>query len=492
MKARSIVIGSGFSGLASSSLLAKQGHEVTLLEKNEGIGGRARQFEAEGFKFDMGPSWYWMPEIFEHFFNHFGRKPEEFFDLKRLDPAFRIFFPDETMDMPGTPEEVYDFFEKLEPGSADALKKFMKEAEFKYEVGVRDIIYRRPDGIKPFMSWRTIKAAFRLQLVQSISKHIDAYFSHPYLKQILEFPVLFLGADPKATPALYSLMDYSGLMQGTWYPIGGFYEIIRAMEKVALENGVDIKTGSEVFKLDFTDGKCVGLDSSLGKFDTDALIISGDYHHFDQHVMPKDYRQYSEKYWSKRTMAPSSLLFYIGHRGKVEGLEHHNLFFDADFAEHSKAIYETEEWPENPLFYVCCPSKTDLTVAPEGDENLFFLIPVAAGINDDQETRDKFFNMLCDRIQNKIGVDIRPNIVYKRDYCVKEFKEDYHAYRGNAYGLANTLRQTAFLKPTMKHKKLKNVFHAGQLTVPGPGVPPSLVSGELAANYVTDYLNEAQ
>ncbi len=490
MNSRSTVIGSGFSGLASAALLAKQGFDVTLLEKNDNIGGRARQFQANGFTFDMGPSWYWMPEIFERFFDYFDTKPEDFFELKKLDPAFRIFFPDDTLDMPGSPEGVYEFFEALEPGASKSLEKFMTEAEFKYEVGVRDIIYRQPDGLKPFLNWRTIKAAFRLQLIQSISKHIDAYFSHPYLKQILEFPVLFLGADPKATPALYSMMDYSGLMQGTWYPIGGFYEIIKAMEKVAIDNGVSIRTGSEVLSLDLRGGKCKSVNSTLGRFEADALVISGDYHHFDQHVMPKEYRQYSEKYWDSRTMAPSCLLFYVGHKGKVDGLEHHNLFFDADFPEHSKAIYETEEWPDNPLFYVCCPSKTDHTVAPEGDENLFFLIPVAAGIKDDQETRDKYFEILCDRIESKVGVDIRPNIVYKRDYCVKEFKEDYHAYRGNAYGLANTLRQTAFWKPTMKHKKLKNVFHAGQLTVPGPGVPPSLVSGELAANYVTDYLNK--
>lgn len=487
---KSIVIGSGFAGLASAALIAKQGHDVTLLEKNDQVGGRARKFEAEGFTFDMGPSWYWMPDVFERYFNYFGKTTSDFYELVKLDPAFRIFFENQTLDMPGEPEGVYDFFEKLEPGSSNALKAFMDDAAFKYEVGVHDIIYRQPDGLKPFLNWKIMSSAMRLQLVKAISKHIASYFKHPYLRQVLEFPVLFLGADPKETPALYSMMDYAGLMLGTWYPKGGMNEIVKAMESIAVENGVNIQTKNEVTSLGTNGKSCKTVQSSLGKFSADSFVIAGDYHHFDRQIMPAEHKQYSEKYWSKRTMAPSSLLYYLGHKGEIEGLEHHNLFFDADFSEHSKAIYKTEDWPDNPLFYVCCPSKTDDTVAPAGHENIFMLVPIAAGLKDTDEMKEHYFNVLCDRIKAKTGTDIRENLVYRRDYSVSDFKKDYFSFRGNAYGLANTLRQTAFLKPRMKHKTLKNVFHAGQLTVPGPGVPPSLVSGELAANYVNDYLSK--
>lgn len=486
---KTVIIGSGFSGLACASLLAKSDHEVLLLEKNDSVGGRARKFEEQGFVFDMGPSWYWMPDVFERFFGYFDKKPEDYFELVKLDPAFRIFFPDETKDLPGNAEDVYDFFESLEPGSTASLKRFMKEAEFKYEVGVKDIIYRQPEGIKPFLNWRTISASFRLQLVTSISKHISKYFSHPYLKQLLEFPVLFLGADPKDTPALYSLMDYSGFMQGTWYPKGGFHEVIEGMRKLAIENGVEIKTETMVKGLQVEEDYCHSVITSDGNYACDSLVASGDYHHFDQHIVPAQYRQYNAKYWDSRSMAPSTLLYYIGHRGEVDGLLHHNLFFDADFAEHSKAIYKTDSWPDDPLFYVCAPSKTDPTVAPNGHENLFILIPIAPGLRETEDIQELYFQKVAERILAKTGFDIRPGIVYRRNYSTSDFIKDYNAFKGNAYGLANTLAQTAFLKPRMRHKKLKNVFHCGHLTVPGPGVPPAIVSGELAANYVNS-LNE--
>ncbi len=487
---KSVVIGSGFAGLASASLIAKAGHEVTLVEKNSEVGGRARKFEAEGFIFDMGPSWYWMPDVFERYYNYFGKTASDFYELQKLDPAFRLFFPDQTLDMPGEPDGVYDFFEQLEPGSTEALQSFMKDAAFKYEVGVHDIIYRQPDGLKPFLNWKVMSSAARLQLLKAISKHIASYFDHPYLRQVLEFPVLFLGADPKETPALYSMMDYAGLMLGTWYPQGGMNEIVKAMESIALENGVHIQTENEVLSLTTDKNSCSSLHTKNGSIDADAFVIAGDYQHFDRTVMPDEHKQYSKKYWDNRTMAPSCLLYYIGCSEKIEGLEHHNLFFDTDFAAHSQAIYKTKDWPESPLFYVCCPSKTDAKVAQQGHENIFMLVPIAAGLEDTKEVLDHYFGMLCDRIKERTGTDIRDSLVYRRDYSVSDFKKDYYSYKGNAYGLANTLRQTAFLKPRMKHKSLRNVFHAGQLTVPGPGVPPSLVSGELAANYVNDYLSK--
>jgi phytoene desaturase len=487
---KSVVVGSGFSGLVSSALIAQDGHEVTLLEKNEMCGGRARKFEAKGFTFDMGPSWYWMPDVFDRYFNYFGKKTEDLYELKRLDPGFKIFFENDAINIPDKDEDLKAFFESIEPGSSKKLEAFMADGKFKYDVGVHDIIYRQPNGIWPFIDWKIIKSASGLHLFKSISKHIRKYFKHPYLIQLMEFPVLFLGADPKNTPALYSMMDYAGLRLGTWYPMSGFAKIAEAFEQVALEQGVNIRLNEEVHAFEYGPNKILAAKTDSGTLEADAFVISGDYQHFDAKVFAPEKRQYADHYWEGRTMAPSAYLYYIGYKGTVPHLEHHNLFFDTDFGEHSKAIYETESFPADPQFYVSCSSKTDPSVAPEGHENIVILIPIASGLKGTDDMKDYYFQMICDRLQKKIGVDIRENIVYRRDYSVEDFKKDYHAFRGNAYGLANTLMQTAFLKPTMKHKKLKNTFFTGQLTVPGPGVPPAIVSGELAANYVKNYFKK--
>ena len=480
----SVVIGSGFSGLVSASLLAQRGQGVTLLEKNDSIGGRARQFSAQGYTFDMGPSWYWMSDVYDRFFSYFGKTSHDFYELIRLDPGFRIFFPDQTLDIPGKSEDLPDFFNQVEKGSADAFSKFMKLAKEKYDIGVLDIIYRQPDGLKPFMNWKTVSSVHKIQLFSSIREHIAKYFKNPLLRQLLEFPVLFLGADPSRTPALYSLMAYSGLIQGTWYPKGGFGVVVKAFEKIANDHGVQIKTNQEVQSIDTSGKYCSQVKTKSDEFTTDHLVISADYHHFDQKVFHPSDRQYSQNYWEKRTMAPSTLLYYLGHKGKVPNLLHHNLFFDTDFDAHSDEIYETKKWPEDPLFYVCVPSKTDETVAPSGHENIFILIPVASGLEETKDIQEKYFQLAMDRIQQKIGFDIRPGIDYCRYYATTDFMKDYNAFCGNAYGLANTLDQTAFLKPRMKNKKLENVYYCGHLTVPGPGVPPAIVSGELAANYI--------
>ncbi|WP_258104382.1 NAD(P)/FAD-dependent oxidoreductase [Marinoscillum sp. MHG1-6] len=485
---KAVVIGSGFAGMSSAALIAKDGHEVTLLEKNAETGGRARVLREQGFSFDMGPSWYWMPDVFDRFFSYFGKSASDYYDLVRLEPNFKIFFENEVVTIPDNREALHDLFERLEPGSSKRLEAFMEDGAFKYEVGVNDIIYRQPNGIWPFIDWKIMKSAAGLHLLKPISKHIRQYFKHPYLIQLLEFPVLFLGADPKHTPALYSMMDYAGLYLGTWYPMGGFGRIADAFKQVAEEQGVRFIAGEEVKNFDISNQQITQASTSSKGYKADTFVISGDYHHFDTEVLPEAYRQYSSTYWDSRVMAPSAFLYYIGFKGKLPQLEHHNMFFDTDFGDHSKAIYETVSFPERPQFYVSCSSKTDPSVAPEGHENLVILIPVAAGLENTELMKEHYFNLVCDRMKEKIGVDIRPNVVYRKDYAVEDFKKDYHAFRGNAYGLANTLKQTAFLKPNMRHKKLKNTFFTGQLSVPGPGVPPSIVSGELAANYVNEYL----
>lgn len=484
MSKKITVLGSGVSSLATASFLAKAGHNVTILEKNDSIGGRARQFEAAGFTFDMGPSWYWMPEVFEKFYNKFDHTASDFYDLVRLDPSYRVIWPDGTStDIPANLQSFYDLFESIESGSGEKLKKFLAEAAYKYDVGINDLVYKPSLKWSEFADMRILKGLFKMHLTSSFSGYIRKYFTNPKILSLLEFPILFLGAMPQKTPALYSLMNYADIELGTWYPMGGMYKIIEAFEKIALEQGVNIQRSQEVTGFEYGSKQITHAVTSSQKLASDYVVSGADYHHTDQKLI-NGHANYSEKYWDSRAMAPSSLLFYLGVDKKIENLLHHNLFFDESFEDHSVEIYEKPAWPKAPLFYACCPSKTDPSVAPIGKENLFLLVPLAPNLKDSDEKREAYLDMLLDRLEKYTGTEIKQHIVYKRSYCIDDFKKDYHAYKGNAYGLANTLMQTAILKPSLKNKNLNNLFYTGQLTVPGPGVPPSIISGEVVANQV--------
>jgi phytoene desaturase len=494
---KALVIGAGFAGLSAASFLAKKGWDVTIVEKNEMPGGRARKFEAEGFTFDMGPSWYWMPDVFEKYFGSFGKKVSDFYELQRLDPSYRVYFEKATWDLPANYEALKNLFESIEPGAANALDLFLAEAKYKYEVGVGKLVYQPSLSITEFIDYELIKGVFKLDVFQSMKTHIARYFKHPYIQFLMEFPVLFLGALPENTPALYSLMNYADIKGGTWYPQNGMYSIVDGMVKVAKSLGVQFKLGEEVMHVEVENGTANKVVTRLNDtgieniYSFDVLIGAGDYHHIETNLLEKKYQSYSKKYWDSRVLAPSSLLFYVGLNKKLNGVTHHSLFFDTDFSVHGNEIYNNPMWPSNPLFYASVPSVTDASVAPVGCENLFLLIPIAAGLEGDTaEIREVYFNILMDRLEKKWGQSIKDAIIYKRSYAVADFKNDYHSFKGNAYGLANTLLQTAFLKPSCKSKKVKNLYYTGQLTVPGPGVPPSLISGEVVANLICKQYNK--
>jgi len=371
------------------------------------------------------------------------------------------------------------------------LDAFMAEAKFKYDVGVGKLVHNPGLSLTEFLDMDLVKGVFKLDVFQSMKKHVAKFFKHPSIQSLMEFPVLFLGALPEKTPALYSLMNYADIKGGTWYPEFGMYSIVQGMYDLAISLGVQFKLGEEVTSIEVQSGKAVAvhtLKTASGEkqaYTMDVLIGAGDYHHIETKLLAPAYQSYSAAYWDSRVMAPSSLLYYVGLNKKLEGVLHHQLFFDTDFGLHGHEIYSDPKWPTRPLFYASVPSVTDPTVAPEGCENLFLLIPIAAGLEGDtDEIRDQFFEMIIQRFEERIGQSIRSSIVYKRSFAVKEFKEDYHSFRGNAYGLANTLLQTANLKPSCKSKKVNNLYYTGQLTVPGPGVPPSLISGEVVAKLV--------
>lgn len=481
---RVVVIGAGFSGLSCSCHLAKMGYQVTLLEKNDQPGGRARSYSDKGFTWDMGPSWYWMPDVFEKFFNTFNKKVSDYYTLDRLNPSYRIKFKNDTIDIPASMDALEQLFEDIEPGSSKKLRSFLKQAKYKYDVGVKKLVYKPSRSLLEFVDLKLLLGLFRMDVFTSISKHVRKHFKDERLIQLMEFPILFLGATAENTPALYSLMNYADLSLGTWYPKGGMSSVVKGMVKLAEELGVDIKCGAEVTNFSFKGNQIVSVNTSEETYECDQVVAGADYHHIDQHILPLSFQNYSKKYWDSRILAPSSLLFYIGVDKKLPNLEHHTLFFDEDFKQHASEIYDSPQWPSKPLLYVSATSKTDDLVAPKGKENLVVLIPVAPDIEDTNEIREQYFSLIMDKLESFTGENIRDHIITKRSYAHKEFIDDYHSFKGNAYGLANTLRQTAILKPSLKNKKLKNLYYTGQLTVPGPGVPPSLISGEVIAKEI--------
>ncbi len=482
-----VVIGSGFSSIASACYMAKAGYSVTVLEKNEQIGGRASMLEIDGFKFDMGPSWYWMPDIFERFFADFGKKVSDYYQLEKLSPGYRVYFgEDDYIDIADEPEKIIETFERIEPGSGKHLRKFMEDSRKNYEIAMQDLVYNPGKSILELMSFETAK---RVNLfVQNISQTVRKNIKNPKLRSILEFPVLFLGAKPNDTPAFYNFMNHADFGLGTWYPKGGFNAVALGMAKLAKELGVEFLVNETVIKIENKGEYVTNVITDNGIFSADVVISGADYAHTEKLLNP-DLKNYSDEYWKKKVFAPSSFLYYVAFDRKVEKLLHHNLFFDTDFEKHAVEIYDEPQLPKKPLFYANFSSITEPELAPEGKEVGFFLIPVAVDLEDSQEIHDQYFDLIMNRIEQNTGVDLRKHVVFKKSFGVKDFKERYNSCRGNAYGLANTLLQTSILRPQIDNKKLKNLFYTGQLTVPGPGVPPALISGKVVTDYIFKKIN---
>lgn len=475
------IIGSGFSSLSASCYLAKAGYDVTIYEKNDTVGGRARQLKKDGFTFDIGPSWYWMPDVFEKFFNDFGKSTNDYYQLDKLNPAYKIFFADEMITIGDHMDKICEEFERIETGSSIPLKKFISRAQEHYDIAINNVVLK--PGVSPFelVTKETITRVDRF--FKTISLEVRKNFKNPKLISTLEFPVLFLGAKPNQTPSFYSFMNYADFGLGTWHPKGGMFEIVKAMKSLAQSLGVSINTNCNVQKINVENSNSVGITVDGQQIDSDIVLSGADYHHTET-LLDKDYRQYSETYWNKRTFAPSSLLFYVGFDKKLKNIEHHNLFFDTDFEIHAEDIYDTPKWPEDPLFYVNFPSVTDASMAPDNCETGFFLIPIAPGLEDTPELRKQYFDIIINRFEKRTNQNVKTHILFKESFCINDFVSEYNSYKGNAYGMANTLMQTAFLRPKLKSKKVKGLYFTGQLTVPGPGVPPALISGKLVAELI--------
>jgi phytoene desaturase len=482
-----VVIGAGFAGLTASASLARRGFAVTLVEKNADVGGRARVWADRGYRFDLGPSFYWMPGVFERFFAEFGERAADHYELVRLDPSYSVVFRlGERWPLPAGRQALRDFFEAKEPGAGARLESFLAEAKPKYDLGIGELVYRPSLSWSEYLHPGLLAGLLKTSVFRSLRRHVGRYFRDERLRQLMEFPVLFLGATPQDTPALYSLMNYADMELGTWYPMGGMGRVVDAFARVATRQGVTVRLGEPVSRVVLDQGRVMGVETSAGVLPADLVVATADYHHVDQQLLPPGARGYSPAWWAKRTLAPSGLLFYLGFDRELPGIDHHTLFFDEPLDQHSAEIYTQPRWPTAPLFYTSCASKTDPSVAPAGGENLVVLIPIAPGLEDTPETRARYREIVLGRLARHLGFDPRPHVVLERSFSLKDLEADYHAFRGNAYGLANTLLQTGPLRPRMKSREVRGLYYAGQLTVPGPGVPPAIISGQVVAGLIAE------
>ncbi len=484
-KNRLIVIGAGFGGLSAAALLARDGFKVTLLEKNEQTGGRARVWKKDGFVFDMGPSWYLMPEVFENYFNLFGKKPDDYYRLKRLDPNYRAFFgADKVVDVPAQRGEIDKLFDRLTPDGSKKLKEYLDVAQYQYNIAMQEFMYREYKTIFDFFNLKVITKGTRLKIFESFDKFARRYFEDADIRKILEYTVVFLGGSPNNTPGLYSIMSHVDFDLGVWYPCGGIGQLARAFTKLAEEQGVDILLNQDVKKIRVAQGNATHVVTDKGQFEADIVLVNADYQFAETTLLESDQRTYDQRYWDKKKMGPSAFLIYLGLNKKIAGLLHHNLYLDPSWDEHFRSIFDEPEWPESPSYYVSCPSKTDRTVAPEGCENLFVLVPVAPGLHDNESIREKYFKKTLTHLEKLIGEPICDHIVVQRTYAHNDFKSDYNAFKGTALGMSHTLMQTAIFRPAHQSKKVANLFYTGSYNHPGIGVPMVMISSQIVRNEI--------
>ena len=482
-----VVVGSGFGGLSTACYLADAGFDVTVLEKNDGLGGRASVLEAEGFKFDMGPSWYLMPDVFERFFDHFGHEPEDFYELERLDPHYRIFFKDgDTVDITADREDMYELFDSYEPGAGDALAEYLDTSEAHYGVAMEHFIYEDRPRLRDWVDLDVMRAApIGLQLLGTMDDYVADYFESPKLRQIMQYTLVFLGGAPTNTPAIYNMMSHVDFNLGVYYPENGLQSVVDACVELGKGMGVEYVTDAEVSEiLNRRDGFTV--ESEAGTFDSDYVVSNADYAHTERELLPEHERQYGDDYWESRTYSPSAFLLYLGVEGDVEPLEHHTLVLPTNWDPHFEQIFDDPAWPEDPAYYLCVPSKTDDSVAPEGHSNLFALVPVAPGLDDTEEIRTWYRDLVLDDIAENTGVELRDRIVFEEQFSVSEFADRYNSMQGTALGLAHTLKQTALLRPSHRSEASPGLYYTGSYTTPGIGVPMCLISGEHTANALLD------
>jgi phytoene desaturase len=525
MKKHAIIIGSGFGALGSACILGKAGWKVTVLEKNESVGGRATIFKArrketkkssgldvargngekrtetyeeydEGasepstkrggkvdeFVFDRGPSWYLMPDVFEHFFKLFDEDVNKHLNLKKLGPSYRIFYKDlnQQVDIYSDLKKDIPTLEAIEEGSGKQLEKYLDVAGYQYNVAKDRFMYKNYDSIRDFLTKEVATEGRKLSVFQNMDKYVRKYFKTEQLQKIMQYPLVFLGSSPYNTPAIYNIMSHIDFNMGVFYPQGGIYEITKALVNIAKKYDVTFKINSDVSKILVKGGKAVGVVVNGKTVKSNIVISNADIHHTETKLLEPEYHEYSEKYWKKKTMAPSALIMYLGVDKQYDSLTHHNLLFSRDWQKNFAEIFDMPQWPDDPSLYICAPSKTDPSVAPKGHENMFVLVPIASGLTYTDKQLDKYADKILATMETEMNLpDLRKHIVYQKNFSVKDFKQRYNSYQGTALGLAHTLRQTAIFRPNNISKKVSDLYYVGAGTNPGIGMPVTLISAEL-------------
>ncbi|TXT54527.1 MAG: Carotenoid 3,4-desaturase [Candidatus Thorarchaeota archaeon] len=485
------IVGAGVGGLATAALLALEGHNVTVLEKNQEPGGRARIWAKDGFVFDMGPSWYLMPEVFEHYFDLFGKKVSDFYELVRLDPSYRFFFPDhEVIDISADLEKNKELFDRLEDNGAEKFEDYLKQAQDKYDYLMEGLMYEDLSGLRSMLSPKLMAAGWKLSILSNMDKLIRKYFDDERVQKILQYTIVFLGGNPKNTPALYSMISHIDYNLGVWYPMGGMGKIVEGLVALTEQHGGSIKYGTEVTDLQISDGRVHRIITNNGEMEAGVVVVNADYPHVEINYIPEKYKTYDIGYWEKKTIAPSAYVMYVGLNKTIDNLTHHNVILDHDWVEHFEQIFENPQWPDKPAYYLCCTSKSDSSVAPPNHENIFVTVPLAPGIEDTPEIRESYFNKMVDHIEKVLKTNIRDSIIVQRVFTLDDFSEAYNAYRGTAVGLTHSFWQSAFFRPSHKSKKVDNLFYVGQYTHPGIGVPMALISAEIVADLIYEEMKE--
>lgn len=492
---QAVVIGSGFGGLSAAGYLAREGYGVTVVEKNSWVGGRARVLERDGFRFDMGPSWYWMPGEHDKWFRDMGVERSDYYDLRRVDPSYKVYYGDSepgerdnVVTIPANLEEAKRIFERYETGAGERLEEYLEECRQKYDLAMATYIYKNYDTLFDFINAKTMRNLGTLNIARSYKGMIKKYFKHPYLRKILEFPVVFLGSSARKTPAIYTLMNYIDFILGTWYPTGGFGRVVEAMMDVDRALGVEFRFNRPVTRLEVENGRVTRVicESAEGEeaLPADVVVANADYHHVEQDLLPPESRSFSTASWNRRSLAPGVLNFYVGLNKKFHSFGHHTFFFDSDWDTHFRAVYEKPDWLEKPLFYIHAPSISDSTSAPEGKEAVFILVPIAPGLDETEEIRERYFDDVIERIERLTGESFREQIEFVESYSLRDFARDFNAFKGNAFGLGQTLFQTAYFRTANYSRKVSNLYFSGHYTVPGTGTTMSTISGNVVTKRI--------
>lgn len=477
-----LIVGAGIGGLSLAALLAENGKQVTIIEKNSSPGGRARYYKEQGYTFDMGPSWYIMPDIYEKYFNNLGLNISDCYNLVRIDPSYRIFFKNsEKIDISSNLGENLKLFNTFEKNGGEKLKKYLEKAERDYKVAVDQLLMRDYDLLRNLVSGRLILDSLKLPLFGNIDDYISNIFTSEKAKRILEYSIGFIGGSPKNTPSIYYIMNYVDLNLGVWYPIGGIGKIVEKLFELCNKRGVNFLFNENVTKITTEKGTVTGVETSKENYKAEIVIVNADYPHSELNLLETSNRTYPKKYWDNKLFAPSALVIYIGLSKKIQNLVHHNLYLAGDWNLSFNILYDLDdpEWPANVSYYVNVTSKTDPSISPKQGETIFILIPTPENFSDTTEARELLYKKILQHIEKIIGEEIIGYEKVKRIFGPNDFVEDYNAFKGTSLGLVHTLTQSAIFRPSHRSKKIKNLYYNGHYTHPGIGIPLVLMSSQI-------------